>query len=134
MNRITLTPNHLALCSRSCTLLSPGCQKVIHLKCKYKCRFYRFNSMIMATGSGFQSWAPLLGSRRVILGDIIVTLSSGTLESISWINFTIRKNVTAEVSLMAMDFLFLTYYLSSSGIKALTKLRILCYNMILTIF
>lgn len=35
---------------------------------------------------------------------------------------------------MDMDFLFLTYYLSSSGIKALTKLRILCYNMILAIF
>ena len=28
----------------------------------------------------------------------------------------------------------MTYYLRSSGIKALTKLRILCYNMIPTIF
>ena len=53
--------------------------------------------MTMATGSGFQSWAPLLGSRRVILGDRIVSLSSRTLELISWINITEKKNVTAEV-------------------------------------
>ena len=49
--------------------------------------------MAMAIGSGFQSWAPLLGLRRVILGDIIVSLSSGTLESISWINCIERKKV-----------------------------------------
>ena len=90
-------PKSSSLCSRSCTLLSPGCQKVIHLKCRYKRCCYRFNSMTMATGSGFQSWAPLLGSRRVILAERIVSLSSGTLELISWINITERKNVTAEV-------------------------------------
>ena len=75
----------------------PGSQKVFHLKCRYKRCFYRFNSMTMATGSGLQSWAPLLGSRRVILGDRIVSLSSRTLELISWINITEKKNVTAEV-------------------------------------
>ena len=83
-------------------------------------------------------WISILGTIMRVEeshpGDIIVSLSSGTLESISWINCIERKYVTAKVSLMTMEFLFLTYYLSSSGIKALTKLRILCYNMILTIF